>query len=155
MASIKEICGFCRVWRFDNTTVVSASVSSLVVMSHPTPTVGVTAVAFCSCHSLQRLMNWLWGCCQCVCALGEGVPVTGGNPSYGIWPGATIVVVLQGALGAGGPKSRSDPHTAVTPLETQQHSPWHGPLIGLDKAKMTLQEVQFTWMCQKSLDDSS
>lgn len=91
---------------------------------------------FCGCHSLQRLMNWLWGCCQCVCALGEGVPVTGGNPSYGIRPGATIVAVLQGALGAGGPGSSSDPHTAVTPLETQRHSPLNGPLIGSDK--MTL-----------------
>lgn len=63
----------------------------------------VTDVAFICYHSLQRLMNWLCGCCQCVCALGEGVPDTGGNPSYGIRPGAAIVAVLQGALGAGGP----------------------------------------------------
>lgn len=67
------------------------------------------------------------GCCQCVCALDEGVPVTGGNPSYGGRPGATIVAVLQGAPGAGGPGSCSDPHTAVTPLETQRHSPAIGP----------------------------
>lgn len=92
----------------------------------------VPAVAFCRCHSLQKLMNWLSGCCQCVCALGEGVPVTGGNPSYGIRPGATIVAVLQGALGAGGSRSSSNPHTAVTPLETQQCS----LLIGSNK--MTL-----------------
>lgn len=103
--------------------MVSTGVSALVALSLPRRGVGVTAVAFSNCHSLQRLMNWLWGCCQCVCALGEGVPVTGGNPSYGICPGATIVAVLQGALGAGGPGSSSDPHTAVTPLETQQHSP--------------------------------
>lgn len=70
------------------------------------------------------------GCCQCVCALDEGVPVTGGNPSYGGRPGATIVAVLQGAPGAGGPGSCSDPHTAVTPLETQRHSPPSGPAIG-------------------------
>ena len=50
-----------------------------------------------------RLMNWLWSCCQYVCALLEGVPVTAGNPSYGTHPGAAIVVVLQGALGARGP----------------------------------------------------
>lgn len=137
--------------------MVSASVSALVALSLPRRAVGVTSVAFCSCHSLQRLMNWLWGCCQCVCALGEGVPVTGGNPSYGIRPGATIVAVLQGALGAGGPGSSSDPHTAVTPLETQRHSSLHGPLIGSDK--MILCEVQqfhreTTWLCQTSLDGS-
>lgn len=96
---------------------------------------GVPAVAFCRCHSLQRLMNWLSGCCQCVCALGEGVPVTGGNPSYGSHPGATIVAILQGALGAGGPRRSTDPHTAVTPLETQRHSPRFGALIGSGKIK--------------------
>lgn len=67
----------------------------------------------------SRLMNWLSGRCQCVCALGEGVLVTGGNPSYGILPVATIVTVLQGTWGAAGPRSSPDPHTAVTPLETQ------------------------------------
>lgn len=147
-----------RAWHFHNATMVSVSVSALVALSLPRGTVRVPAVAFCSCHSLQRLMNWLWGCCQCVCALGEGVPVTSGNPSYGIRPGATIVAVLQGAKGAGGPGSSSDSHTAVTPLETQQHSPLHGPLIGSDK--MTLCEVQqfhrqTTWLCQTSLDNSS
>lgn len=116
------------------------------------------AVAFCRCHSLQRLMNWLSGCCQCVCALDEGVPVTGGNPSYGGRPGATIVAVLQGALGAGGPGSSPDPHTAVTPLETQRHSPPSGPLIG--SGKMTLCGAErfrraTTWPCQSSLYGST
>jgi len=83
------------VWQFH----MANTVSSLVALSLPRRAVGVTAVAFCICHSLQGLMNWLCGCCQCVCALGEGVPVTGGNPSYGIRPGATIVAVLQGAWG--------------------------------------------------------
>lgn len=78
------------------------------------------------------------GCCQYVCALDEGVPVTGGNPSYGDRPGATIVAVLQGAPGAGGPGSCSDPHTAVTPLETQQHSSWSRPAIGSG-------EIDSTW----------
>ncbi len=137
------------VWPFHIATMVSASMSALVALSLPKASCGVTAVAFCSYHSLLRLMNWLWGCCQCVCALGEGVPVTGGNPSYGIRPGATIVAVLQGALGAGGPGSSSDPHTAVTPLETQQHSPLRGPLIGSDK--MTLCGVQ--QFCTEKLPD--
>lgn len=81
-----------------------------------------------------------------------------GIPAMASALGATIVVVLQGALGAGGPGSSSDPHTAVTPLETQQHSPLHRPLIGPDK--MTLCGVQqfrreTTWLCQTSLDGSS
>ncbi|KAG7520670.1 hypothetical protein JOB18_033844 [Solea senegalensis] len=120
--------------------MVLASLSALVALSPLRRAVGVTDVAFCSCHSVLRLMKLLWGCCQCVCALGEGVPVTGGNPNYGILPGAAIVAGLQGALGAGGPGSSSDPHTAVTPLETQQHSPHYGPVIGSDK--MTLCEVR-------------
>lgn len=69
-------------------------------------------------RSLHRLMNWLHHCCQWVCALGEGAPVTGGNPSYGTRHGAAIMSGLQGAIGAGNPGSSPDPHTAVTPLET-------------------------------------
>lgn len=81
-----------------------------------------------------------------------------GIPAMASALGATIVAILQGALGAGGPGSSSDSHTAVTPLETQQHSPVHGPLIGSDK--MTLCKVQqfcreTTWLCQTFLNDSS
>lgn len=97
---------------------------------------GVPAVAFCRCHSLQRLMSWLSGCCQCVCALCEGVPVTGGNPSYGICPGATIVTILQGALGAW------TPGAALTHILLSH--PWRhsGILLNMD-----LWLAQTKWLC--------
>lgn len=79
---------------------------------------GVGWPGFSGRRSHHRLMNWLHHCCQWVCALGEGAPVTGGNPSYGTRHGAAIMSGLQGAIGADNPGSSPDPHTAVTPLET-------------------------------------
>lgn len=115
------------------------------------------AVAFCNDHSLQRLMNWLCGCCQCVCALGEGVPVTGGNPSYGIRPGAAIVAVLQGAPGgAGDSGSSSDSHTAVTPLETQLHSsPLCPPTCPIDQLRQKWVHKGTRRLCQSFLNANS
>lgn len=82
------------------------------------PGCGVGWPGFSICGSHHTLMNWLLHCCQWVCALGEGAPVTGGNPSYGTRHGAAIMIGLQGAIGADNPGSSPDPHTAVTPLET-------------------------------------
>lgn len=111
---------------------------------------------FCSVLSPQRLMNWLCGCCQCVCTPGEGVPVTGGNLSNGIRPGAAIVAVLQGALGAGGPGSCSTAHTAVTPLETR--SPQHAPLWWAQTKWLCREQWvcrKTTWLGQTSFDGNS
>ena len=91
-----------RVWRFYSAAAVSVSVSAPVALSLPNSQLSEGLLwPFADATLFQRLMNWLSGCCQCVCVLGEGVLVTGGNPSYGILPGATIVTVLQGAWGGG------------------------------------------------------
>lgn len=74
---------------------------------------------FCGCLSLKRLMNWLQGCCQCVCALGEGVPVTGGNPSYGIRPGAAYCGRPAGGPGGWWPREQLWPtYCCHTPGDT-------------------------------------
>lgn len=84
----------------------------------------------------HRLMNWLRRCCQWVCALGEGAPVTAGNPSYGTRRGAAIMSVQQEAIGAGDPWRSPDPHTAVTPLETHTER-WGGERLDVPLNKHT------------------
>lgn len=96
-------CSVCRVWPFTWPLLCPPPCRSWwpcpVLSRGQTGRSACCGPFFSSFHSLQRLMNWLCGCCQCVCAPGEGVPVTGGNPSYGIHPGVAIVADLQGALG--------------------------------------------------------
>lgn len=118
------------------TFAVSTSMSVLVTLSCPVQRPNCEKCLlqpFFSFHSLQRLMNWLCGCCQCVCAPGEGVLVTDGNPSYGIHPGVTIVADLQGALGACWPREQLRLTYCCHTLGDTAVLLLRAPLIGSDK----------------------
>lgn len=146
--------GFCSVWQFHNATVVSV----LVALRLPKPSsrsacCGLLQMPFPS--EIDELIVGLLPVCLC--------PVRR-RPGYGwesqLWHLPWGYYCSRPAGGPGGlnPGSSSDPHTAVTPLETQRHSPLHGPLIGSDK--MTVCGVQqfhreTTWSCQTSLQGSS
>lgn len=101
---------------------------------------GVPAVAFLQMplpSEIDELIVGLLPVCLC--------PVRR-RPGYGwesqLWHLPWGYYCNRPAGGPGGlnPGCSSDPHTAVTPLETQRHSPRHGPLIGSDR--MTLCGVQ-------------
>lgn len=121
-------CFVCRVWPFIWPSWCPPPCQSW----WPCPAAKlweVPAVAFWFCFFLVStpIRDW-W--IDCVAAASVSVPrakvsrLRVGIPAMAPTLGLLLLPACRGPWGAGGPGTRSDSHTAVTPLETQQHSPY-------------------------------